>query len=337
MGMTETKPDEPGLTPADFGFTGKPAIQSMWDKVCDRTATVTLGNIANVRKTSISDTSPDVRAEAKLLERALRVKFEQQTGSIENSYYCTNVVGGAAAVRTVAGSYELHIVMNSDDADLVALEAECLRLVGLATDTLSGKQLKILVEALYAAVTRVLRVADLGEDSPDRKDAVAAARTEVEQAAARVGAAVQRLARFVYFQGALAGTVLTVVLIALVGIAGTQWWSGVINVPALVGASLFGALGAVVSIFQRMSKGDLVLDFSTSTRQLRYLGGLRPFVGAIFGAVAQFGLINGLLGPSVGTTFGFFALIGFGAGFSERFATDMVERAGKVIASTQAK
>lgn len=331
-----TKPDATELTPADFGFTGKPAVQSMWDKVCNPSATVTFGNVANVRKTSTSDTEPAVRAEAKLLERAMRAKFEQQTGSIENSYYCVNVLGGAAAVRTTSGSYELHIVMNSDDADLVALEAECLRLVGLATDTLSGKQLKILVEALYSAVTRVLRAADLG-NSPDRADAVATARTEVEHAGARVGAAVQRLARFVYFQGALAGTVVTIVLIALVGVAGGQWWSGQINVPALVGASLFGALGAVVSIFQRMSKGDLVLDFSTSARQLRYLGGVRPFVGAIFGAVAQFGLVNGLLGVSVGTTFGFFALIGFAAGFSERFATDMVERAGKVIAGTQAK
>ncbi len=331
-----TKPDAPAKTPKDFGFDGTPALQSQWDKVCDPDATVTFSAIANLRRTAASDEAPELRAEAKILERAMRAKFEQQTGAIENSYYCTNVVGGAAAVRT-QGGYELHIVMNSDDAELVALETECMRLVGQATDTLTGKQLKLLVEALYSAVTRVLRAADLGDQSPDRAEAVATARTEVEQAAARVGAAVQRLARFVYFQGALAGMFITVVLIAGVGLAGNAWWTGLISVPALVGASLFGALGALVSIFQRMSKGDLVLDFSTTTRQLRYLGALRPFVGAIFGAIAQFGLVNGLLGTTVGTTFGFFALIGFAAGFSERFATDMVERAGKVIASTQTK
>jgi hypothetical protein len=33
----------------------------------------------------------------------------------------------------------------------------------------------------------------------------------------------------------------------------------------------------------------------------------------------------------MGAPFGLFALIGFLSGFSERFATDMVERAGQVI------
>jgi hypothetical protein len=329
-----TAEDAPPLTPADFGFAGRPTIR-LWDQVCSPTASVTFGMLVGVREVSTKDTDAGVRAEAKLLEKALRTRFEELTGSIQNSYYCSNVRGGAAVVQTSSG-HELYIVLNSSDADLVALEAECLRLVGLATDTLSGRQLKILVEALYSAVTRVLRAADTDGQSPDHAEAVAAARTEVEHAAARVGAAVQRKARFDYFQGALAGTVLTVLLIGAVGVAGTAYWTNHLNVPALVGASLFGALGAVVSIFQRMSKGDLILDFSTAPRQLRYLGGLRPLVGAIFGTVAQFALANGLLGASVPATFGLFALIGFAAGFSERFATDMVERAGKVIASSQA-
>jgi hypothetical protein len=38
-----------------------------------------------------------------------------------------------------------------------------------------------------------------------------------------------------------------------------------------------------------------------------------------------------VLGSVATTPFGLFAVIGFAAGFSERFATDMVERAGKVI------
>jgi hypothetical protein len=57
-------------------------------------------------------------------------------------------------------------------------------------------------------------------------------------------------------------------------------------------------------------------------------------VGAVFGAVAHFGLGAGLLGSTDRpvATVGVFAIVGFAAGFSERFAKDMVERAGQVLA-----
>ena len=90
-------------------------------------------------------------------------------------------------------------------------------------------------------------------------------------------------------------------------------------------------------MFQRISTGKSVLDFNASRWQLGALGALRPFVGAIFGTVTQFALASGLLGTTnvpTTTSFGVFALIGFAAGFSERFATDMVERAGQVLAGT---
>ena len=129
---------------------------------------------------------------------------------------------------------------------------------------------------------------------------------------------------------------LTVAACAALGVAGDRWWGSIVSPPAFVASLVFGVLGAVTSVFQRMSTGALVLDFTTSRRQMRTLGGFRPFVGAVFGAIVYFGLIGGMLGPGVtsaspGAVVGFSAITGFAAGFSERLATDMIERAGKVL------
>ncbi len=123
-------------------------------------------------------------------------------------------------------------------------------------------------------------------------ESLTAAETEIEHLRKRVRVAIQRQARFVYLQGWLYGTVVAVVLCV-----------------------------------------QLTLDFNAFRGRLLALGGLRPLVGAVFGAVAQFALGAGLFGADLApTAVGVFALIGFAAGFSERFATDMVERAGHGLA-----
>jgi hypothetical protein len=173
----------------------------------------------------------------------------------------------------------------------------------------------------------------------DIAPALAAAEAEVEHVRKRVEIAIQRQARFVYFQGALYGTVVAAVICVLLGLVSARFWADHIDTGALVASALFGALGAVVSVFQRISTGQLTLDFNASRGQLLSLGGLRPLVGAVFGTVAQFALGAGLFGVAdrPATALGVFALIGFAAGFSERFATDMVERAGQVLAGQPTK
>ncbi|MCE7011895.1 hypothetical protein LWC34_55155 [Kibdelosporangium philippinense] len=304
----------------EFGWAGEPTMEH-WSRVTNDNARVTFGMIVVVHASSKQD-------EAEALERALRAKFEKQTGVIHNSFFCSRERGGVALVQSET-SWELHTTLDSADADLVKLEADCRASVDQARDMLPGSQIKTLVETLYSAMTRVLLAADLlREPQADRAAILATAQKEVLHATTRVQAAIQRQARFNYFQGALVGTIGTAALVVLVGVASVQFWPGVLNTPGLVVSSLFGALGAVVSIFQRTSKGNLILDFNTSTRHLRALGGFRPLVGGIFGAVAQFALTAG----TINATLGLFALAGFAAGFSERFATDMIERAGQVIA-----
>jgi hypothetical protein len=86
-----------------------------------------------------------------------------------------------------------------------------------------------------------------------------------------------------------------------------------------------------------MSSDALVIDYRIASRTQRILlGSFRPGIGAIFGSLAYFTLLAGVLagGASPGTTpasVAVFALAGFAAGFSERFATDMLEQAKKLV------
>jgi hypothetical protein len=333
-------------TPADYGWT-EPTRVHLWDPLLDNGARVTFGNVVSAHQLATSrERDPEVREEARLLKRHLRAKFEQQVGPIQNSFFCGRVRGGVAIVErtTPTGpSRELHTVLNSSVASLVALEAECHALAHQTRDAFCGTpaaldQQRLLTDAVYSAMTRVLSAADLAAQATDLDGvdaAVATARAEVAHVSTRVHTAIQRQARFVYFQGALIGSVVTLAVCVVLGLLSARFWAGNVNTPALVAAMLFGALGAVVSVFQRISTGGLVLDFNASRGQLRWLGALRPAVGAVFGTVAQFALATGLLGTTnvpTATSFGVFAIIGFAAGFTERFATDMVERAGQMLA-----
>jgi hypothetical protein len=329
------------LSPADFGWTDQVRLPQLWEPLLEAKARVSLGAVASAHHIASTRThSSEVREEARLLRRLLRSKFEQR-GAIANSYFCRNLPGGIVLIeRSDKNPTDLQTVLNSENDRLVALEADCHALVHETRVAFSkpGDQLRPLLDAVYSAMTRVLAAADLAaapeQDGVRLAAALAAAEREVEHVGTRVRVAIQRQARFVYFQGALFGTVAAVVVCVVLGLVGARVWAEYVGTAALVAATLFGALGAVVSVFQRISTGNLTLDFNASTRQLLLLGSLRPMVGAIFGAVAHFGLGAGLLGATDRpvATVGVFAIVGFTAGFSERFAKDMVERAGQVLA-----
>lgn len=143
---------------------------------------------------------------------------------------------------------------------------------------------------------------------------------------------VEREGGFTYFQGVLVGALATFAFASVVGILSANYWPHVVTTAGLVGALVFGSLGAVTSVFQRISADGVALSFTPSRLRLIALGSLRPMVGSTFGAVAHLGLIAGLLGSaaasvSATSAFGVSAVTGFAAGFSERLATDVVRRA----------
>ncbi len=328
------------LSPADFGWTDHLRMPHLWEQLLEAKARVSLGAVASAHHIAVTrEHSPEVREEAGLLRRLLRSKFEQQHGVIRNSYFCRNLPGGIVLTEAPV---DLHSVLNSENDRLVALEADYHALVHETKFALGGGyQVTPQVDAVYSAMTRVLAAADLAAaPEPDEArlaEALAAAEREVEHVRTRVHVAILRQARFVYLQGTLTGAAAALAMCVVLGLVGAPLWNEHIGTAELVAATLFGALGALVSVFQRVATGNLTLDFNASGRQLFLLGSLRPLVGAIFGAVVHFGLSAGLLGIADRPTapVGVFAIVGFVSGFSERFAKDMVERAGQVLVGAQ--
>ena len=145
---------------------------------------------------------------------------------------------------------------------------------------------------------------------------------EIDRAEFLLAVAAQRNAQSIYAQGMLYGTVAVGAVSACLGAA-----LMLTDVSAIYGIAVpAGGIGALVSVFQRMTSGDLKLDFHAGKQMLRLFGGLRPAMGAIFG-IALFVIFKGGLLPALGSPevpLAFYAALGFLAGFNERFAQDML-------------
>lgn len=86
-----------------------------------------------------------------------------------------------------------------------------------------------------------------------------------------------------------------------------------------------------------MNRGDLEVD-SQQGRSLVYLGAsVRPLTGALFGGIVAALFLSGLLPISVPDTdperFCFLGVLSFIAGFSERWAPDLLQSTAERVAA----
>jgi hypothetical protein len=117
------------------------------------------------------------------------------------------------------------------------------------------------------------------------------------------------------------------VISAVAGIAlAFGWMSG-------VAALIAGAIGAVVSVVQRINAGQFELDYDVGRPYAFFLGGLRPLIGGAFALAITFAFTSGLLhlpisakDPEADHKLAVF-VVGFLAGFSERWAQDTLTTA----------
>jgi hypothetical protein len=242
---------------------------------------------------------------------------------------------------------ELHTALNTSSESLQTMELKCKALVNdsvtaFGVRNTARRDLQYTTNLAYEAMASVLYAADVVEDPnktrKEKASALVAAGSAVDAGADRIQVLIQRQARFAYFTWALIGAAATLAAIVGTGFLVAHNWSNHIDTSALMVATLLGMFGALTSVFQRITTGKLLLDFTAPRYQLRLLGSVRPFIGALFGCVAYFAVVAGLLtsGQSASNSartisLGFFAVVGFAAGFSERFATDMLERAGQLL------
>jgi tetrahydromethanopterin S-methyltransferase subunit G len=135
-----------------------------------------------------------------------------------------------------------------------------------------------------------------------------------------------RIGRTVYTQGMMIGLALMALLVSLV-VAPLVHWSSVkwdSNLHEIVLSAAAGAIGAFVSVLQRMAseKSKFVIHYDLGKRTLYMLGSYRPVLGAVFGVFTYFVLASGVLGTSPPTDANplyYYGSLAFVAGFSERF------------------
>ena len=111
---------------------------------------------------------------------------------------------------------------------------------------------------------------------------------------------------------------------------------------APVAALVAGAIGALVSVVQRINSGQFDLDYDVGRPYALFLGGLRPLIGGAFAMVITFAFTGGLLHLPVAENETkpdrrlALLVISFLAGFSERWAQDTLVAAVPGIGKPQA-
>jgi hypothetical protein len=234
--------------------------------------------------------------------------------------------------RESASNTAIHIEPTFGDPDSPRAKQimfRCLKVHYQALEYLKPKPRKICMRMTFNVITMLLGTLDnrigRGEPASAFDQSHADQRTleqELESTEAYYLTAVRRQARIHYMIGMLIG-------LPLAGLVAYVLYS-FHDLPTNMSiAFAAGAAGALVSVMERLTSGKLEMNHEAGRAINVTLGLMRPFIGALF-AVALFFFISGDLVsvfqlPKDGESQRyFFAGLGFLAGFSERFAQDMV-------------
>jgi len=234
--------------------------------------------------------------------------------------------------RETAGSTAIHLEPTFGDPDSPRAKQilfRCLKVHYQALEYLKPKPRKICMRMTFNVITMLLGTLDnrigRGEPASAFDQSHADQRTlehELESTEAYYLIAVRRAARIHYMLGMLIGLPLA----GLVAYVLYTFHELPTNMSIAFAA---GAAGALVSVMERLTSGKLEMNHEAGRAINVTLGLIRPFIGALF-AVALYFFVSGdlvsvfQLPDDPQSQRYFFAGLAFIAGFSERFAQDMV-------------
>ena len=290
------------------------------------------------------DRQPDEEARATFGERLQG--FEAECGELVDAYWCRRDASAVALTRKttrrrrlggLAGidedeEYRLHRVsdwVTTETPAIADLLHECDVLALKAAKGLDGIPQAVAMQWLHTVEAHVLGFIERhGDDPPTQREAerfAARQRAELSGIEDYYHRAGDTRGRLRYVEGMLffgvpltiALAVLFVPLLALFGATSLR----TDDVRAFYASLAAGAIGAVVSVLMRMSRGSrFTIDHELGRRGVRELGAYRPLIGAVSGVVVHFLVQTPLLPVDPGTkTFPFYAVVAFLAGFSERW------------------
>jgi hypothetical protein len=258
--------------------------------------------------------------------------FEERHGRIVSAYWCSHVESAVALTAKptrlglgVVWSFHRESDWATQNSPDVACELHrCDELAVRARTVLTGVRQRICMHLVMASASHLLSLVDARASHADDARTVAALEQEraaLTKADVYYQEAANGQAQMIYFGG-----MATVAL--LLSVVGTVWLT--ISWASPIGAMIAGAVGAVVSVIQRINTGKFTLDYDVGGPYAFFLGGLRPVIGGAFAIAISFAFTGGLLhvpvaaGESIDHRRLALLVLGFLAGFSERWAQDVL-------------
>lgn len=260
-----------------------------------------------------------------------RHAFELRHGEIVAAYWCSNVESAVALTEKrrargwVGPTWGFHRESDwaTQSSPEVAAELHrCDELAVRANTVLTGVRQRICMQLVVASAAHLLSLVDARTSSADEATTSAALvqeRSAIAEAEKYYKGAANGQAQMVYFGGMAAVAIVLSIIAAI-------WLSITWAIP--LAAMIAGAIGAVVSVIQRINNGRFTLDYDIGSPYAFFLGGLRPLIGGTFAMAISFAFNGGLLhlpvaaNESVDNRRLALLVLGFLAGFSERWAQD---------------
>ena len=274
-------------------------------------------------------------------------RFKDEHGGFFDAYWCRYVASGVAVTEKVLprrprnffrgdAIMRLHTATDwrTANAPAVAALMHEWETIGIrAGEVLRDTSEKITLHRIFAASSRLLSCVDRKTQIPETTldEVKRRQREELADVTDYYMRAGENSARIVYFRGMAWGAALLAVVVAtsfLLGWAFGWLQPGEPRTQAIFVTVALGAGGAILSVMTRMARTDgFSLDFEVGRKSVRFLGGLRPWIGALFALALYLALKSGVLDLLEGLdrTIYFYGTIAFLAGFSERWAKVLLD------------
>jgi len=284
--------------------------------------------------------------EAAARYRETRAAFEARYGEILGEYWSTIEPSGVAVTRKPAPPL-FRLVMEDElrfhratdwvtrDSPAVAdLLFRCESLAIKITEVLRHASETIALRRVLAVASALLGFLDRTKGTAEKADPLPVVREQlrefdsIDEYYRRAGS---RIGRILYTWGMVIG--LTVLAGLLSAFVLPLWLWGPLD-WADRGLQIFlvsygaGAIGAFISVLQRMATEKFTIHYDLGRRSLYILGSYRPVLGAVFGVFTYFLLASHLLqteDPAGERALFFYGAVAFVAGFSERFTKVLVK------------
>jgi hypothetical protein len=290
-------------------------------------------------------------------QRTLK-NFATQEGEITHVYWSTK--RASAVALTVKSRGRIARWLFDDDAEIrlhrvtdwlapeyriAELLHHCDTLAIKVSQVLRGTTERIAMQWIYAVQSHLLGYLERTDEPATKRELDAIVKSQageliqIERYYAQAG---EKASRIVYFWGMMIGALLSGLLgLGLAAILRSEGWFGqphTLETQTFFVCFAAGGLGAIVSVLMRMSSNRFRVDYEVGRATVRRLGSFRPFIGAVFGMALYFlfqsELLHTNVPPDPGTSFFFFGILAFLAGFNERWTNVLFGKAEKTIAAS---